>query len=233
MWIKLAYIKSFLFVPIFLIFLSGIGQATLFDRGGGLIYDDVLDVTWLQDVAYAMTSGYTESKKLNWENAVEWVSGLQYKDTIRDQVLDDWRLPTTIDDISSIGFDLTGMSSELAYMYYVNLGYGANPSMDTEDPAPMSNNYNPFINLAYLAYWSGTLADLPREQAWYLHFHFGFQDYNETYDSLLTWAVRDGDVLNIAETADVPEPITLWLLVVSVMSLLGSRKVVEVARDYL
>ena len=38
--------------------LSGAAQAALFDRGGGLIYDDVLNVTWLQDANYAKTSGY-------------------------------------------------------------------------------------------------------------------------------------------------------------------------------
>ena len=31
-------------------------QAALYDRGGGLIYDDVLDVTWLQDAAYAAST---------------------------------------------------------------------------------------------------------------------------------------------------------------------------------
>ena len=33
-------------------------NAELFDRGNGLIYDDVLDVTWLQDAQYAKISGY-------------------------------------------------------------------------------------------------------------------------------------------------------------------------------
>lgn len=28
---------------------AGAAQATLIDRGGGLIYDDLLNITWLQD----------------------------------------------------------------------------------------------------------------------------------------------------------------------------------------
>ena len=28
-------------------------NAALYDRGNGLIYDDVLDITWLQDANYA------------------------------------------------------------------------------------------------------------------------------------------------------------------------------------
>ena len=38
--------------------MSGAAQAALHDRGGGLVYDDVLNVTWLQDANYAQTSGY-------------------------------------------------------------------------------------------------------------------------------------------------------------------------------
>ncbi|EGK72256.1 hypothetical protein METUNv1_01372 [Methyloversatilis universalis FAM5] len=34
---------------------SGVAQAPLHDRGGGLVYDDVLDVTWLADANYART----------------------------------------------------------------------------------------------------------------------------------------------------------------------------------
>ena len=32
-------------------------QAQLFNRGGGLIYDSVQNVTWLADANYAKTSG--------------------------------------------------------------------------------------------------------------------------------------------------------------------------------
>ncbi len=33
-------------------------QASLFDRGNGLLYDDALKVTWLQDANCAKTRGY-------------------------------------------------------------------------------------------------------------------------------------------------------------------------------
>jgi hypothetical protein len=52
--------------------LSGAAQAALHDRGGGLIYDDVLKVTWLQDANYAKTSGYDADGKMTWVNAVAW-----------------------------------------------------------------------------------------------------------------------------------------------------------------
>ncbi len=46
-----------------LICIVGTGQAATFDRGNGLIYDDVLDITWLQN---ANLSGQT----FNWQGAV-------------------------------------------------------------------------------------------------------------------------------------------------------------------
>ncbi len=34
-------------------------HAGLVNRGGGLIYDNVLNITWLADFNYVQTSGYT------------------------------------------------------------------------------------------------------------------------------------------------------------------------------
>ena len=48
---------------------SGLAQAALHDRGGGLLYDDILGVTWLQDANYAKTSGYDADGRMNWANA--------------------------------------------------------------------------------------------------------------------------------------------------------------------
>ena len=38
-------------------------RAALIDRGGGLIYDDALNVTWLQDANYAKTSGFRTARR--------------------------------------------------------------------------------------------------------------------------------------------------------------------------
>jgi hypothetical protein len=52
-------IKAFFGVLLAVILgVSSITYAALWDRGGGLIYDDVLNITWLQDANYAKTSGY-------------------------------------------------------------------------------------------------------------------------------------------------------------------------------
>ena len=61
---------------IFLLLLSFNATAALYDRGNGLIYDDVLDITWLQDATYAQTSGYDSDGKMNWNDANNWVNAL-------------------------------------------------------------------------------------------------------------------------------------------------------------
>lgn len=109
-------------------------QAALHDRGGGLIYDDVLNVTWLQDASYARTSGFDADGYLQWEAAKSWAAGLAYFDSVRGVTLTGWRLPNiapmgadwnysqTYDGSSDTGANVTSPKSELAYMFHVNLG---------------------------------------------------------------------------------------------------------------
>jgi len=126
-------------------------QAALFDRGGGLIYDDVLDITWLQDANYADTSDWFAAGTngaMPWLNAMTWTSNLSYYDSVRDVTYDDWRLPTmspvngidfqsgfSTDGTKDLGYaatttdgsdggwrDASGAPvSEMGHMYYVNL----------------------------------------------------------------------------------------------------------------
>lgn len=114
--------------------LSGVVHAALFDRGGGLLYDDVLKVTWLQDANYAKTSGYDADGKMTWVAANSWAAGLVYHDNVRNVDLTGWRLasntPVGIDwnyeyvwtGTTDYGFNITSPASEMSYMYYQNLG---------------------------------------------------------------------------------------------------------------
>ncbi len=62
-----------------LLFISiGSSHAALFDRTGGLIYDDVLDITWLADANFAKTSMYDPDGLMNWANANTWAANLNY-----------------------------------------------------------------------------------------------------------------------------------------------------------
>lgn len=126
--------------------LNGQSVAGLIDRGNGLIYDDVLDITWLQDANYAFTSGFSTDNaigskdglssniqadgKMGWEAAMDWAGNLVFGG------LDDWRLASikplngsvfsygnnAKDGSADFGYNITSTQSELAFMFNVNLG---------------------------------------------------------------------------------------------------------------
>ncbi len=100
---------------------SGSARATLFDRGSGLIFDDVLNVTWTQNANLA-------NQMFTWQGAVDWA------DTLSFGGFSDWRLAS----MSVSGGLPTGSSAsvvncfsatevacrdnELGYMNVHNLG---------------------------------------------------------------------------------------------------------------
>ena len=114
---------------------SGVAQAALNDRGGGLLYDDVLNVTWLQNANYGAGSSYDNGLsntdgRMTWASATAWVDNLSFHDSVRNINYSDWRLAANTpvgaifnhnyatDGSTDIGYNI----SELSYMYYVNIG---------------------------------------------------------------------------------------------------------------
>ena len=106
---------------IFLLLLSFNATAALYDRGNGLIYDDVLDITWLQDANYAQTSGYDSDGRMHWLQAKAWAAQLSYDGH------DDWRLPSAnlmnsanpcYDYYGSCDFGYNNTTGELGHMFY-------------------------------------------------------------------------------------------------------------------
>jgi hypothetical protein len=218
----------------------GNAQATLFDRGSGLIYDDVLKVTWLQDANYAKTSGYDTDGKMNWSAALTWADGLSYggysdwRLAANTSVGSDWNYEFAYNGTTDEGYNITSSHSELSYMYYVNLGlkgyvdtsgvyqpafgvYGDGTTGGQKDVGPVNNlQANP--------YWSGTANTRypawqnPIHLAWYFHNGSGFQDGLHQPFEFYAWAVRDGDVASVA--APIPEPETYAMLLAG-LGLLG------------
>ncbi|KFB77568.1 PEP-CTERM sorting domain-containing protein [Candidatus Accumulibacter cognatus] len=208
---------------------SGAAQATLWDRGGGLIYDDVLNITWLKDANYAKTSGYDADGLMNWTAANAWAAGLSYFDSVRSVTWTDWRLPTvgpvgavfdygfSNNGTTDVGYGNTSQNSEMAYMYYVNLGNlgyctpdNGNPTSCVEQAGWGLAHTAPFDNLQSDVYWSGTAyAPVPASLAWLFGAYYGIQgSFHQGYE-LFAWAVRPGDV---AAAGAVPEPMSLALL---------------------
>jgi len=202
-------------IGVILLFVMGSAQAALIDRGGGFIYDDVLDVTWLQDANYAQTSGFDPDGRMTWDTAVSWADGLSVYDSVRDVTYDDWRLATTLQpDPScssqsgggvSFGYDCTG--SEMGHLFNVDGISAGTPGL--------------FTNLQSGYYWSGTEFAPYTYGAWYFYFYDGYQYYNVKSNYYYALAVRSGDVA----ASVVPVPAAVWLFGSALAGLMGFRRV--------
>ena len=201
----------------------------LYDRGNGLIYDDVLDITWLQDANYAQTSGYDSDGLMTPSQAMAWADQLSYGG------YDDWRLPLANlmnptspcygnDGSCDMGYNNT--TGELGHMYYNNLGgvgfrdtngnvvqsgWGFTNSSFTDGNSGASVS---FVNLQNASnwYWLDEEYEPDNAYAWafYNNGGQGFMDQDATGYG---WAVRAGDV------SSVPLPAGIYLFLSGLVGL--------------
>jgi len=184
---------------------SGAAQAGLVARGGGMVYDSTLNITWLADMNYAKTSGYDSDGRMDWDAAKQWAGNLVYGGYT------DWRLPTlnpsdTTCSNPGLGFNCTG--GELSHLFVTDLGNKANESVlkqDGDTPEQIGN-LALFTNVLAQVYWSGTEYE-PNSAFAYTFDGFGaIQNFLGVQGEFFAVAVRFGDV-----AAAVPEPQTLAL----------------------
>lgn len=223
-------------------------QASLIDRGGGLLYDNVLDVTWLQDANYAKTSGYDADGMMTWTAAKTWAADLVYGG------YSDWRLASNspingssfndsyaINGSTDFSYNITSPLSELAYMYSVNLnlksfydttgyirndfgvfGNGTNNGVDSSSFG--QKNVGLVSNLQNEEYWSDSETTPGSDNAWYFGTYAGYQHYNAKYLQFYAWAVSPGDVASASASAAVPVPGAFWLFISVLAGLIGIKR---------
>ncbi|MES9905745.1 MAG: DUF1566 domain-containing protein [Sedimenticola sp.] len=212
----------------------GTAQATLIDRGGGLIYDDVLNITWLQDANHGAGTTYDNGSsatdgRMTWDNAVAWSANLSYGG------YDDWRLPTMTDtgtpgcDFSYNGTDCgynvqttagATVYSEMASMWDDTLGntptYDTNGNPQAGGLTSTSADGVTIDNLISYTYWSGLEYAPDTSYAWGFRTVNGDQGYGGKDNQFHAWAVRSGDSLSA-----VPIPAAVWLFGTGLIGLIG------------
>jgi len=213
-------------IPLLICILPSLSaHATLVNNGNGLIYDDVLNITWLQDANYANSSNYVTSNgrhvtssdgQMSWDEAMEWAEQLNYAG------FSEWRLPTVkpingtnfVYDVSyegnsDFGEHITSTQSELSYMYFVNLNnsslhdsnFGCGPGAQ----ASCLDNTGMLNNLESYNYWFGTEVEFDNDFAWSLNSQYGIQTpYDGKANEFHAWAVHPGDI------STVPLPTAFW-----------------------
>ena len=216
------------FVACLFVVVSSSSHAALYDRGNGLIYDDVLNITWMQDANYAQTSGYAAANavgapsnspnsidadgRMGWSAANTWAAQLEYGG------FDDWRLASA-GNAPGFGYNVT--TGELGHMFYNNLGNTAENSIlgnvSFTDATPGGGTES-FLNVQSSVYWYGEECAPDTNCAWGFNAELGFQGNDDDDYNYYSWAVRAGDV------STVPVPAAAWLFGSALAGLLVARR---------
>jgi hypothetical protein len=205
-------------------------QAALIERAGGLVYDDILDVTWMANLNFHEENidqtGWTPTRpsspwrntngvyRTNYQDVHEWVEQLTFAGS------SNWRLPTVspVNGISfetgvsngfylgetDIGYGITSEASELAHLINFTLGNQGELTSSGYAPGTMTNE-GPFEGLfSNFAYWTQISSfNITRTGEQVQNNWYTFED--EGIDGVLILA--DGDI-----GVPVPGPSGLILL---------------------
>jgi hypothetical protein len=184
-------------------------RAALLDRGHGMVYDTVQDITWLADWNLAQTQGHDADGRMDWAAANAWANGLVHGG------FDDWRLPVMrpgdpgcslvlpdpVFGPQHMGYGCS--QGEMGHLFYVTLGVPAGEQIIEGDPVALAL----FQNIQLAPYWMRNASDPGPLNAFYLHTVDGGLFLADKGMNFAAVAVRVGDV----RVARVPEPGSLPL----------------------
>jgi hypothetical protein len=200
------------------VFSVGVQAALISRAGGAAYYDNVLDITWLADGSYALTSGYDTDVHMSWNDAQVFIGTVNASNLLG---INTWRLPSM--DVNgdaylifcSTSTEAECRDTELGYMGFINGITGDTPGQFTN----VTNLYwsNTDYNASNTEWPDGRTCNVGPSGlcAWREGFPVDSQNYvRKTYDGYGVWLVADGDV------APVPIPPAAWLFG-SALGLLG------------
>jgi len=205
---------------------ASLTSASLIDRGNGLIYDDVLQITWLADAALATSETFgidlgpqaRGAGTMSWNKTQEWIDAMNASNSGSGYLgFTGWRLPNAdvngdnaIQTCWAIGASAC-RDNEMGYNYYYNL--------NGQFGDDLSGNQGPFTNIQSThttgEYWTNTLFTADVDYWWKFGFVQGDQNGEFWNTNLYAWAVHDGDI------GTVPVPATLYLFGSGLLGLVG------------
>lgn len=230
-------ISTFLLSMLFALW-SILANAALYDRGNGMIYDSVQNITWLQNANLIASLQPGDPGYFDWGGANYWANNLIYGG------FDDWRLPSAKPDILrdidiANNYDYGDINSELGYLFFIELGnkakydevgnlqfgYGLlNTSFFDYSTGNLINfiNFNNYGN----GYWLKENISRPvcipglrcnwEEKSFVFLTDVGALGPSANGYGFMAIAVRDGDVI-----PQVPIPAAAWLMGSGLLCMVG------------
>lgn len=222
---------------VFCLGFSAVAGATVINRGNGLLYDTVLNITWLQNPNLGASntfdlpadaplgthpsdssgiSGVILSNGLmNLPGALFWIDAMNQSGAGGYLGFSDWRLPaTTQPDLTCSQVDFfTGVGLQGSNFGCVGSEMGHLYYVD----GISQSSPGPFLSFPDY-HWSGTPYAPEPLNGWGFLFGSGWQGGIAKGDFSAAWAVRDGDV------SSIPEPTTLTLMTLGLAGIGFTRK---------
>jgi hypothetical protein len=220
---------------------TGTSQASLVARAGGMVYDDVHNITWAANANLFKTqvagnvnlvteiiagNGGVIHDTASYYDGYTGIYNLSSADfnttdgTMSWFGAQAWANNLTLGGVTGWSLPSTPVeefgtditTSQMGGLFYNQLGGAAMTDIATKHNA----NYDLFTNVQSYVYWSGSEYTPNSNSAWTFATSTGYQHYiGNKGNQFYAWAVRSGDV------AAVPVPAAVWLFGSGLIGLLS------------